>query len=90
MVGSQGSAKYAQVTYAAHARLRMRERFISERQIVNTLEQPDRSFPSKGKLVAERATARGNTLRVVYVEQVGPLGLTAHVISVVRRRGTRP
>jgi hypothetical protein len=77
--------KYAKITYAFHARKRMKQRRISERQVIRTLEEPDMTYPSKGKLVAERRTTQGNTLRVVYIESPeGPQVVSAVVITAIR------
>lgn len=75
---------YQRIVYHAHARDRMRLRSIAEHQVLATLNRPDRLFPShSGRLVAERDTTAGNTLRVVFVEQVGDT--TAFVLTVIRR-----
>jgi hypothetical protein len=82
--------KFARVTYAPHALDQMRKRLIGEGQVERTIAEPDRTAPSTsppGRVVVERTTAAGNTLRVVYVELDG--GLEAHVITVIRIRGSR-
>ncbi|HET7034074.1 MAG TPA: DUF4258 domain-containing protein [Thermomicrobiaceae bacterium] len=70
-----------QVEFHPHARLRMAERRISENQVLHTLNEPDRRYPSyDGRTVAERDTMPGNILRVIYVERLqGVL-----VLSVIR------
>ena len=68
----------------AHARRRMREQRVSERQVATTLRNPDRLFPGhSGRLVAEA----GNIVRVVYEERNG--GSVAYVWTVIRREGRR-
>ena len=63
----------------------MKERRISEDQVLSTLNNPDRTYPSRGKQVAERQTGAGNTLRVFYIDRPeGPL-----IASVLRMRGSR-
>ena len=82
--------RYAAVTYARHARTQMAERRVSERQGERTIAAPTRVYPSTdppGRLVAERATAAGNTLPVVYVELAG--GTVARVVTVIRIGGRR-
>lgn len=63
----------------------MVERKVGEGQIRRTIAQPDRLNPSlrhPERLVAERATTAGNTIRVVYEERDG--GSTAYVWTVIR------
>jgi len=84
-----GGRRYGRVEYHPHARLRMRQRHVSERQVERAIENPTRSEPSAdppGRIVAERDTAVGNTLRVVYVER--DRGATAFVLTVYRIGGT--
>jgi hypothetical protein len=60
--------KFARAATAPHALDRMRKRLIGEGQVERTIAQPDRTAPSlrpPGRVVAERVTAAGNTLRVV-------------------------
>ena len=79
---------YTRIEYDSHARLRMRQRRVSERQVTAALTAPNRRFPShSGRLVVERQTAIGNTLRVVYEELEG--GTVAYVWTVIRRGGPR-
>jgi hypothetical protein len=77
--------KYEHIRYHPHARKRMRRRKISRAQVERTLQNPDRSYESWGKLAAEGATEAGNTVFVYYVE---PVEGEALVLSVKRRRGT--
>jgi hypothetical protein len=50
-----------------------------------TVRHPDRiKQQDASKTIAERVTARGNTIRVIYEERIGPGGRTAHVITVLR------
>ena len=84
-----GGGRYGRVEYHPHARLRMRQRRVSERQVERAIESPTRRQPSTnppGRIVAERDTAVGNTLRIVYVEREG--GATAFVLTVYRIGGT--
>ena len=64
-----------------YARSRMDQRKISENQVRRALANPDRVWQSyDGRMIAERATATGAVLRVVYVDRPeGPL-----VVTVVR------
>ena len=78
---------FSVVTYSNHARERMTERSISKRQVELTLFRPDSVRLSKGRLIAERRTTAGNTIRVVYREQLTNQGQTAHVITVIRLAG---
>jgi len=77
--------RYESIRYHPPARKRMRRRKISRAQVERTLQNPDRSYESWGKLAAAGVTAEGNTIFVYYVES----GLDeALVLSVKRRRGT--
>jgi hypothetical protein len=74
---------YQRVDFDPHARQRMEERKIGENQVLRAIAEPDRQYPShSGRFVAERQTAAGNVIRVVYVEQDN--GATAFVITVIR------
>ena len=67
----------------------MCQRRVSERQVERVIDAPDRTGPSAnppGRIVAERDTAVGNTLRVVYVER--DRGATDFVLTVYRIGGT--
>lgn len=76
------------VTYSQHALDRMGERNIGKNQIERTLHQPDKVTLQKDKkLVAERVTSHGNTIRVVYVERLTGNGPEAHVVTVIRIAG---
>ncbi|MGH2558735.1 MAG: DUF4258 domain-containing protein [Thermomicrobiales bacterium] len=79
--------RFAGVTFTVHARIRMGGRKISERQVIDILEHPDRSF-SRGKaLVVQRVLPRGRRIEIVYVEEQHADGIVAHVITVIRRAG---
>ena len=76
------------VVYHPHARMRMSTRKIGGRQVERTIANPDRLTPShSNRLVAEAATAAGNTLRVVYEEMEG--GSVAFVWTVIRIGGRK-
>ena len=77
--------RYESIRYHSPARKRMRRRKISRAQVERTLQNPNRSYESWGKLAAEGVTAEGNIIFVYYVEP--GLG-EALVLSVKRRRGT--
>ncbi len=77
--------RYERIRIHPHARKRMRRRRISRAQVERTLQDPDRTYESWGKLAAEGATEAGNTVFVYYVE---PAPGEALVLSVKRRRGT--
>jgi hypothetical protein len=64
----------------------MRLRLISDEQVERIIAEPTRSAPSTnppGRIVAERVTAAGNTLRVVFVERPTAGGIEAFVLTVV-------
>ena len=66
----------------------MATRKIGERQVERTIVNPDRLIPShSNRLVAEGATAAGNTIRVVYEEREG--GAVAFVWTVIRISGRK-
>ena len=82
---------YAAVAYHPHAQRRMRQRLISTTQVEQAIAHPSRTMPSTnppGRVIAERITAAGNTLRVVYAERPTPGGTEALVLIVIRRGGT--
>jgi hypothetical protein len=56
------------LSFSPHALKRLSERRISERQVLNTINHPSefRTRPD-GRVVADRLTIAGNTLRVIYV-----------------------
>ena len=65
---TSGGSKYDQIVISEHARVRMRERRISEQQVVRTINQPDVvKVGANNRLIAERTTSQGNRLRVVYI-----------------------
>ncbi|MEJ7841807.1 MAG: DUF4258 domain-containing protein [Rubrobacter sp.] len=79
--------RFEKIKLSNHARKRMRQRNIPRNQILRTLNEPERVYPSKGKMVAERSTEAGNVIQVVYVERAGDYGEDAFVVSLVRRSG---
>lgn len=81
--------KYAFISFTAHGEYRLRVRNIAEGEVRETLEHPQALYRNEGKLVAERFTDRGSTLRVVYIERTSEHGISARIISVVRIRGNR-
>ena len=82
---------YVEVTFSVHAKERMEERSISRSQASAAVHNPDKLTLDRrnGNLVAERITAAGNTLRIVYTERPSPGGKTAHVVKVIRIGGAR-
>jgi len=79
---------YRRVEYHPHARKRMVERKIGEHQVARTIAEPATLVPSQShpeRLIAERPTAAGNTIRVVYEER--DAGATAFVWTVIRKGG---
>lgn len=79
--------RYERIRIHPHARKRMQRRKISRAQVERTLQDPDRTYESWGKLAAEGETAAGNTVFVYYVEPEGTSG-EALVLSVKRRRAS--
>lgn len=80
--------KYERIKLSGHARKRMRQRNIPRRQVLRTLNEPERSYPGteEGELVAERTTEAGNVVRVVYLEETEEHpGYDAYIITLVRR-----
>jgi hypothetical protein len=69
----------------------MRERRISEQQVVRAVNKPDVVKQGQNnRLIAERTTTQGNILRVVYIEVPEGLQLvSALVVTVVRIAGRR-
>jgi hypothetical protein len=80
---------FSVVTYSEHALDRMELRSIARNQVERTLHEPDRLTLQKDKLVAERSTSHGNTIRVVYVERLTGNGTEAHVVTVIRIAGAK-
>ena len=67
-----------------HARSRMQSRRVSEEQVAATLADPDNAyFGRQGRLVAEKSFGPGATVRVVFVDRLGPQGRYTHVITVM-------
>ena len=57
-----GGRRYDRVEYHPHARLRMRQRRVSERQVERVIDAPDRTGPRvdpPGRIVAEVARPSG-------------------------------
>jgi hypothetical protein len=80
--------KFEKIKLSNHARKRMRQRNISRNQIVRTLNEPERFYPSGDAMVAERSTEAGNVVQVVYVEDFEPDSeVDAFVITLVRKPG---
>lgn len=82
----------SRVLYTNHAREQMVERQISAAQVERTITSPSHRYPSldpPGRMIAERTTDQGNTLRVVYAERTTPEGIAIHVITVIRIRRKR-
>lgn len=79
--------KFEKFKLSNHAWKRMRQRNISRNQILRTLNEPERLYPSGGKMVAERSTEAGNVIQVIYVERSGNYEEDAFVVSLVRRSG---
>lgn len=75
---------FTSVEYTQHAVDQMVKRHVGEGQVVNTLNNPNRTRLERGKLIAERDTAYGNFIRVVYVERLTDNGTVARVVTVIR------
>jgi hypothetical protein len=73
--------KYERLSYTLNARRRMRERSISEEDVLRVMNDPDLTYPSYGKQVAEDVFEGGRLLRVVFVDtpesETPMLGLSA-------------
>lgn len=80
--------KFERIKLSSHARKRMRQRHISRNQILRTLNDPERAYPSGDKMVAERSTEAGNVIQVVYVgRSEDHPEEDAFIVSLVRRSG---
>ncbi len=80
--------KFEKIELSNHARKRMRQRNIPRRQIMRTLNEPERVDESGDKMVAERATEAGNVIRVVYIEKPEDYPeADAFIVSLVRKSG---
>lgn len=75
---------FTSIEYSQHALDQMEERRIGKGQIENTLRNPDRTRFDRDRLIAERNTAAGNFIRVVYVEKLTSNGTVARVVTVIR------
>jgi hypothetical protein len=78
--------------YSRHARQQMVERRISWSQVERTVTSPTRRLASTnppGRIIAERENESGNTLRVVYVEEITGTDIVARIITVIRIRRRR-
>ena len=60
----------------------MRERNISETEILRVMNDPDLTYPSYGKQVAEEVFEGGRLLRIVYVD-TPEAGTDARIISTI-------
>jgi len=60
----------------------MRERDVSEADILRVLNDPDLSYPSYGKRVAEDVFDGGRVLRIVFVD-TPEAGTDARIISAI-------
>lgn len=70
------------ITYARHALEQMTRRRISRDQVERAIASPSRRYPSTtppGRLIAERVSEMGNTLRVVYIVVETGQGTDLHV-----------
>ena len=66
----------------------MRQRNIPRNQIMRTLNEPQRVYPSGDAMVAEHSTEAGNVIQVVYVENYEPApSVDAFIITLVRSSG---
>ena len=87
-----GRGRHIGVTYSRHARQQVATRLVADAQVERTIANPTRQYSSTdppGRVVAERLTAAGNTLRVVYAEVATATGVVAHVVTVIRIGGRR-
>ena len=75
---------FTSVEFTKHALDQISKRQIGSNQILNTLNDPDRTRFERGCLIAERDTTAGNFIRVVYVEKLTANGTVARVITVIR------
>jgi hypothetical protein len=81
--------RYAHFEFDPHALHRMRQRNVSRRQVIRTITNPDSLyFGHSGRLVAEYKTQAGNMLTVVFEEHPHVDGISAYVVTVIRK-GTR-
>ena len=60
--------KYERLSYTLHARRRMRERSISEEDVLRVMNYPGLTYPSYGKQEAEDVFEDLRLLRVVFVD----------------------
>lgn len=58
----------SELSYTYHARIRMRERGVSEEEIRKALSEPDSVSPGKGDALIARKVVQGRHLTVVYRE----------------------
>jgi hypothetical protein len=80
---------YLRITYTIHARDQMADRQITEAEVADTLNAPERQYPGQaGTLIAERTRPDRSPLRVVYTEW--PDGTSAHVVTAFPIRRLSP
>lgn len=72
------------IEYTQHALDQMDKRRVGRNQVESTLNNPNRTRFDRGCLIAERDTAYGNFVRVVYVEKLTDSGTVARVVTVIR------
>ncbi len=60
--------RYERLSYTRHAQRRMRERNIVEAEVLRVMNDPDLTYPSYGKQVAEIVFEGGRLLRILFVD----------------------
>ena len=74
--------RYERLSYTRHAR-RMRERNIVEADVLRVVNDPDLTYPSYGKQVAENVFEGGRLLRIVVFVDTPESETDARIISAI-------
>lgn len=74
--------RFERLRYTVHARRRMKRRRISEEDVLRVINDPDLTYPSYGKNVAEEFVSSERQLRVVWVPDDEP-GIDARIVTAV-------
>lgn len=76
--------RYDRLVVTRHARLRLLEREIPERVVIDVINDPDQTYQSDDAMVAERVFADGKPWRVVFTVEVIENETIVRIVTVHR------